>query len=390
MPLLSVIQSLAVLLALNGASPIGPDPSPASPFARIDGDMLVPSRLYHGLGKPIPMVLSLRGTTEIPEDGFQLVLLDGEGRVLDSASGLEPGPLDLGREMPVTLDLERAARVQVIADGLPVGTPVVVEPLRGRRPVRTVRDTRPDGRTRYTRIFAFGDDLLDPTREADVKRLEAMRESPDWEEGEELVLSGFRTYVDRDVVMESDFGEIRIDLAPESAPNTAWNFRFLAEQGFYEDTLVHRVVHMDSSGRRFVIQGGDPSGTGDGGPGYDLPMEESDLPHDLGVISMARADHPDSAGSQWFICLSREGTARLDGQYCAFGWASRGAEPIARLADVEIGDASSGRPVHPPRIALMRLVPAEPLVPGIPRSSSRIDEWWVHPTSDAPPERRPR
>ena len=391
MPLFSLIQSFALLIPLSGAMPATAlDPAAPTWANRADSDVLAPSRLYHGIGKPIPMVLSLRGTREIPEDGFQLVLLDGEGQVLDSTSGLGPGQLDLTKEMPVTLDLERAARVQVIADGLPVGTPVVVEPLRGRRPIRTVRDTRPDGRTRYTRIMGFGDDLLDPTREADVKRLEAMRASPDWEEGEEPVLSGFRTYIDRDVVMESDFGEIRIDLAPESAPNTAWNFRFLADQGFYEDTLVHRVVHMDSSGRRFVIQGGDPSGTGDGGPGFDLPMEESNLLHDLGVISMARADDPDSAGSQWFICLSREGTARLDGQYCSFGWATEGAESIARLADVEIGDASTGRPTHPPRIARMRLVPAEPLVPGIPRDAARIDEWWVQPTSNEPTGRRPR
>lgn len=392
MPLPCLLHPLALCLALvptSTTSPARPLPAPLG-LAVVDDDMLVPSRLYHAVGKPIPMVLALRGTNELPEDGFQLVLLDADGQVLDSTGELGPGPLDLAREMPVTLDLERAARVQVIADGFPVGTPVVVEPLRGRRLLRTVRDTRPDGRTRYTRILGFGDDLLDPTRDADVKALEAMRASPDWEEGEEPVLSGFRTYVDRDVVMESDFGEIRIDLAPESAPNTAWNFRFLAEQGFYDDTLVHRIVHMDSSGRRFVIQGGDPTGDGDGGPGYDLPMERSDLPHDLGVISMARSDHPDSAGSQWFICLSREGTARLDGQYCSFGWASIGAEPIARLADVEIGDAASGRPTHPPGIARMRLVPAEPLVPGIPRRSARLDGWWTPPAPAETTERRSR
>lgn len=392
MPLSSLFHALALCLVLIPASPTrsaGPRPIIPTPAA-VDDDMLIPSRLYHAAGKPIPMVLALRGTNELPEGGFQLVLLDSSGQVLDSTGELEPGPLDLASEMPVTLDLERAARVQVIADGLPVGTPVVVEPLRGRSLLRTVRDTRTDGRTRYTRIIGFGEDLLDPTRDADVRALEAMRASPDWEEGDEPVLSGFRTYVDRDVVMESDFGEIRIDLAPESAPNTAWNFRFLAEQGFYDDTLIHRIVHMDSSGRRFVIQGGDPTGDGDGGPGYDLPMERSNLPHDLGVISMARSDHPDSAGSQWFICLSKEGTARLDGQYCSFGWASTGGEPIARIADVEIGDAASGRPTHPPGIARMRLVPAEPLVPGVPRESARIAEWWPPPAPADPVERRSR
>ena len=121
--------------------------------AGLDDDVLVPSRRYHGVDKAIPMVLALRGTNLIPEDGFQLVLLDAEGQVLDSTSGLEPGPLDLAAEMPVILDLEKAARVQVIAEGAPVGTPVVVEPLVGRLPVRTVRDVRSDGRTRYTRII---------------------------------------------------------------------------------------------------------------------------------------------------------------------------------------------------------------------------------------------
>ena len=379
-------QSLFVLLALLISTGI----APAAVHGVSDLDLLSPSRLYHGVDRPIPMILALRGTTEIPEDGFQIVLLDGEGAVLDDAEGVQPGQIDIAEILPVALDLERAARVQVIADGVPIGTPVVIEPLLGRRPVRTVRSIRPDGRTPYTRIIGFGDDLIDPEDESDRRALEAMRTSPDWNEGERTVLSGFRTYVDRDVVMETDFGEIRIDLAPEFAPNTAWNFRFLAEHGFYEDTTIHRIVHMDSSGRRFVIQGGDPSATGEGGPGYDLPLERSLLPHDLGVLSMARADHPDSAGSQWFLCLSREGTARLDGQYCAFGWASSGAEPVARLADVEIADAGSGKPTHPPRIARMRLVPAEPMVPGTPRTSTRINAWWTAPVEDEPEGRRPR
>lgn len=355
-----------------------------------DADVLSPSGLYHRTNRPLPAVLALRGGLRVPEDGFQVVLLSADGSVLDSAEGLKAGELNLADLMPVILDLEQAARVQLVADGLPVGTPLVIEPLIGRAPIRTVRSVRPDGRTRYTRIIGFGEDLLDPEEDADREALDRMRASPDWEEGETPILSGFRTYLDRDVIVETDFGEIRVDLAPETAPNTAWNFRHLAEHGFYDDTIIHRIVHMDASGRRFVIQGGDPTGSGSGGPGYDLPMERSSLPHDLGVISMARADHPDSAGSQFFICLSREGTARLDGQYCAFGWASSGAEPIARIADTEIGDAATGRPTHPPRVARMRLVPAEPLVPGVPRHRARIEQWWTPPEAEESPERRAR
>jgi peptidyl-prolyl cis-trans isomerase B (cyclophilin B) len=363
---------------------------PIERAAAADEDLLTPQRLYHGIDRPIPVVLALRGRTDPPADGFTLLLVAPDGTVVDSAEGLLPGEFDLITALPAIPDLVRTARVQVVADGEPVGTPLVVQPLIGREPVRTVRDVRPDGETRYTRIIGFGETLLDSDDDADRAALDEMRASPDWDPGEPPVPTGFRVHPDRDVVMETDFGEIRIDLAPEAAPNTAWNFRHLAENGFYDDTLVHRVVHYDRTGRRFVIQGGDPSGTGDGGPGWDLPMERSTLRHDLGVISMARADHPDSAGSQWFIGLSREGTARLDGQYCAFGWATTGAEAIARIADVEIGDVETGRPTHPPRVARMRLVPAEPLRPGIARDTTRIDRWWTPPAETPNDERRPR
>ena len=219
-----------------------------------DADVLSPRGLYHRTNRPLPAVLALRGGLQVPEDGFQVVLLDADGSVLDTAEGLGVGEMDLTDLMPVILDLEHAARVQVVADGLPVGTPLVIEPLIGRAPIRSVRSVRPDGRTRYTRIIGFGDDLLDPEDDDDRQALERMRASPDWEEGDPRILSGFRTYLDRDIVLETDFGEIRIDLAPESAPNTAWNFRHLAEHGFYDDTVIHRIVHMDAAGRRFVIQ----------------------------------------------------------------------------------------------------------------------------------------
>ncbi len=373
---------LATLLTLIGVAP--------QAATAADEDLLTPTRLYNGADRPIPVVLALRGRTEPPADGFTLLLLGSDGQVVDQADGLRPGEFDLATVLPVIPDLVRTARVQVIADGEPIGTPLVVQPLIVRPLVRTVRDTRPDGKMRYTRIIGYGETLLDPERESDRLALEEMRNSPDWEPGDPIVASGFRVYPDRDVVMETDFGEIRIDLAPEAAPNTAWNFRHLAENGFYDDTIVHRVVHYDKTSRRFVIQGGDPTGTGDGGPGWDLPIEPSTLRHDLGVISMARADHPDSAGSQWFIALSREGTARLDGQYCAFGWATTGDEAIARIADVEIGDVSTGRPTHPPRVARMKLVPAEPLQPGSARESTRIDRWWTPPEETRTDERRPR
>ncbi|MCH2160450.1 MAG: peptidylprolyl isomerase [Phycisphaerales bacterium] len=352
-------------------------------------DLLEPRRLYAGINQEIPVVLSMRGRTKVPEKGFTLLLLDGNGQVLDSAEGLNPGAMDLGNTLPEIWTLSQVGRVQVVADGVAIGSPLVVQPMLTPVLVRSVRDVRPDGKTRYTRVIGFGDELLDPENEEDRRALDAQAESPDWDPGEPVVNTGVRVYPDRDVLLQTGFGPIRIALAPEFAPNTAWNFRQLAEGGFYDNTTVHRVVHFDRNGNRFVIQGGDPSGTGNGSAGWNLPMERSALPHDLGVISMARADHPDSAGSQWFICLSRQGTARLDGQYIAFGWATDGAETISSIADVEITDVAAGRPVDPPEVFSASLIPAAPQVPGTGRIQSRIQQWWTPPPVEST-GRKPR
>ncbi|MDE0889646.1 MAG: peptidylprolyl isomerase [Phycisphaerales bacterium] len=384
-----IVGSLLVI-STDGTGSVVLHPDPTVQASGVTQDLLQPNRLYNRIGRPIPVVLALRGRADAPEAGFDLLLIDTDGTVLDSANGGTPGEFDLLTALPAILNLQRTARVQVVADGMATGTPLVVQPMIGRTPVRTTRDFRPGTDTRYTRIIGFGDAVLDPDDADDVAELEKMKISPDWDPGEPPVLTGFRIYADRDVRVETNAGEILVALAPEAAPNTAWNFRHLAEHGFYNDTMFHRVVHFDRTGRRFVIQGGDPSGTGEGSAGWDLPMENSTLPHDLGVISMARADHPDSAGSQFFFCLSREGTARLDGQYCAFGYAVDGAETIAKTADVEIEDVAAGKPTAPPVITRMTLVPAPPQDPGIARSDRRISEWWTPAVEDTSDERRTR
>jgi len=175
----------------------------------------------------------------------------------------------------------------------------------------------------------------------------------------EIVYSGIRAYVDRHVVLETTEGDIRFRLRPDAAPNTAFNFRHLVEGGFYTDIIFHRVVATLPNGAPFVIQTGDPSGGGSGGPGYFLDLEETPLAHDFGVISMARSDDPNSNGSQIFVCLSRAGTAHLDGRYTAFGEAISGAEVIGRIGRVEVGEGA--RPVAPPLIVSARLVDAPPL-----------------------------
>ena len=120
------------------------------------------------------------------------------------------------------------------------------------------------------------------------------------------------------VTIEMENGKVmKGELYPEIAPKTVENFRALAGSGFYDGLIFHRVIPG------FMIQGGCPNGTGTGGPGYQIPGEfaangfQNDLKHTRGVLSMARAMHPDSAGSQFFIMV--EDAPHLDGQYAAFG-----------------------------------------------------------------------
>ncbi|MSR17631.1 MAG: peptidylprolyl isomerase [Phycisphaerales bacterium] len=237
-------------------------------------------------------------------------------------------------------------------DDQPTGSAIVVQPLRSRPPVRTTRDTRSDGKTPFTRIIGWGPTLLRPDNADDVKLSES------WLEGDALITSGYRLYPETDALLETDRGNMTIAFCHSEAPNTVANFTRLAQEGFYDGTTFHRIVGLGRDGFPFVIQGGDPTGTGEGGPGWDLPIEPSSLPHDFGVISMARADEPDSAGSQFFLCLSREGTARLDGQYCAFGYLTAGAETMLGISQVQVADIATGRPSIATSIPKVRMIPS--------------------------------
>ena len=125
-------------------------------------------------------------------------------------------------------------------------------------------------------------------------------------------------------------GAITVELYPDIAPNTAANFIELANSGFYDGVIFHRVI------AGFMIQGGDPTGTGMGGPGYHIKGEfaangfENNLKHTRGVISMARSSDPDSAGSQFFIMHAD--APYLDGQYAAFGRVTDGMDVVDAIA----------------------------------------------------------
>lgn len=125
---------------------------------------------------------------------------------------------------------------------------------------------------------------------------------------------------------------VKAELYPEIAPNTVKNFVSLVKKGFYDGLIFHRVIPG------FMIQGGDPTGTGMGGPGYSIRGEfsgngfDNALRHDKGVLSMARSMHPDSAGSQFFIMVER--APHLDGQYAAFGRVIEGMEACDAIVGV--------------------------------------------------------
>ena len=134
------------------------------------------------------------------------------------------------------------------------------------------------------------------------------------------------------VTFEMENGDImKAELYPEIAPNTVNNFISLVQNGFYDGLIFHRVI------RGFMIQGGCPDGTGMGGPGYTIKGKFSqngfanDIRHTEGVLSMARAMHPDSAGSQFFIM--HKNSPHLDGAYAAFGKITEGMDIVNKIAE---------------------------------------------------------
>ena len=128
---------------------------------------------------------------------------------------------------------------------------------------------------------------------------------------------------------------MKAELYPEVAPNTVNNFISLVKKGFYDGLIFHRVI------KGFMIQGGDPEGTGMGGPGYGIKGEfaqngvKNDLRHTAGVLSMARSMMPNSAGSQFFIMHAN--APHLDGQYAAFGKVVEGLDVVDKIASVRTG-----------------------------------------------------
>ena len=163
-------------------------------------------------------------------------------------------------------------------------------------------------------------------------------------------------------VIKTSEGDMVVQFWTDAATNTVENFKKLARQGFYDGTIFHRIV------KEFMIQAGDPNSKdpakensyGQGGPGYQIKAEFNDHSHDRGVISMARSSDPDSAGSQFFICLAP--VHRLDHQYTTFGKLIKGQDVLAKIGDIPVTKNSMGEPSKPTKrvvIESIKIVPAD-------------------------------
>ena len=163
-------------------------------------------------------------------------------------------------------------------------------------------------------------------------------------------------------VIKTSEGEMIAEFWTDVAPNTVENFKKLARSGFYDGTAFHRIV------KGFMIQGGDPltkdpakeSRYGTGDPGYKIKAEFNDRSHERGVLSMARSSDPDSAGSQFFICLAN--VSRLDHQYTTFGKIIKGDDVLGKIGDTEVTMSDSGERSKPTKrvtVESIKIVPAD-------------------------------
>ena len=157
-------------------------------------------------------------------------------------------------------------------------------------------------------------------------------------------------------VIKTSEGEMVVQFWTDAAPNTIENFKKLARSGFYDGTIFHRIV------KGFMIQGGDPltkdpkneNSYGTGGPGYKIKAEFNDHSHERGVISMARDPNPDSAGSQFFICLAP--VTRLDHEYTTFGKLIKGDDVLGKIGDTPVGRNSGGENSKPTKRVVIETI----------------------------------
>lgn len=172
-------------------------------------------------------------------------------------------------------------------------------------------------------------------------------------------------------VITTNFGVIKVQFYPDEAPNTCRNFINLANKKFYDNLTIHRIV------KDFMIQGGCPTGDGTGGPGYAIKAEFNKIKHVPGVLSMARSQDPDSAGSQFFICQGQP-SPFLDGKYTAFGHVVEGLDVVDKIASTPVNGQS------PVQKVIIKSIVIEKIAKEAPKTEAKAPVETPKPDAKAP------
>lgn len=309
--------------------------------AAVANAQLSPDRLYYGVDRPVPMTVKvpngLKGEAAIQ-------LLAPPNATVIATAPVTAGGVDLAGVFPNFWRPESAAPAGGDGAAPPAGEPMKLmyaQLVVGEQKVGPAVVIQPLRTPRYARF-----DPRSPNQWS-------------WFDSPVQTNAGVRAWVDKNVVLETTVGSVEIMMRPDVAPNTVFNFLHLAEGGFYTDVVFHRIADFMRKGKASIAQVGDPSGTGEGGPGYAIDLEDSSLPHEYGVLSMARTPEQNSAGSQIFIILDREAVVQLDGRYTTFAQAIGGADTLAKIAATNV-DPETQKPVNAPKIVKARTVDAKP------------------------------
>ena len=354
------LAALADVAESHGSEPLAALPAESQSKKATEPEVAPGLRarsLYASAGRPVWVELSSADSNERRGDAAPALTI----RLIDPATGLEresaelpAGPQDLGVLFPqLWSSAERGAwYAQAMVGGEALGSPLVVEAIYTRAPHAdglTVQVMSAFERRDLDALRALMNLTPGPVRELSAK-VESRRAQP-------TMLSAVRVYADRRVVLDTSMGSLTLALRPDAAPATCYAFLALVEGGFYDGTSFHRVASENARGEPYLVQAGDPTGTGRGGAGTRLRFERSSLAHDFGVVSMARQpSDPDSASSQFFICLSRRACAGLDGAYTSFAQVAEGHDVLRAIAAVEVGPVAADDP------ASARERPLEPVV----------------------------
>ncbi len=279
--------------------------------------------------QPILVTLDLVVQSEPIE--LSIELINPATALVVESRPAKPGEVDLAEIFPRlwTNDGAQVLYVQAVAGKERVGAPIVLVPMVAPRYAqRTERDGTPQ---------------VSPVTKP-------------------RVFSGYWVYAEQRAVVRTSKGEMVFALRPDAAPNSVANFRSLVEKQFYDGIRVHRIAALSGRTLPDIVQFGDPTGTGQGGPGFFIDYEPSPLRHGFGSLSFARTSEPNSAGSQVIVAFGREAASQLDGKYTVFGQLVSGGEALGAIAKAAVD--ADGKPREPVTIESAKLVDAPPFGTG--------------------------